>query len=342
MKALITICHKNHTYDPTLSYLFRAFEKVNNVQDCDVVIMPITYQNEYVADEQLMYEIESSGKQIIIVDFVEYGWDIANPTHFFGVNTQAWKNKFQNKEYFKLDMFIWRNSAKVALYFKRELVSGSYDNIPYKVLPVEYPGVTTLPEYSPEQSFEDFSNRPIDIIMTWGLSNPSRPILHGELVKQSALNGQHLVSNIDHFTTCQKRGEKKMVVIAHIPDFARDSNLKLLHLQSLAKISISMNGCGKKCFRHSEASYNSVMALQENNLDWSSPWIHGANCIELPNRKDSTLVDEVESYNRLMHYLNLPPNLLYAMYLQGVDNWKNYEVNKYSMDYILKEIKTKI
>jgi hypothetical protein len=336
MKAFITICHKNHAYDPTLSYLFRAFEKVNNVQDCDVVIMPITYQNEYVADEQLMYDIESSGKKIIIVDFVEYGWDVAEPNHFFGVNTQAWENKFQNKEYFKLDMFIWRNTPRIALYFKRELVSNPIDT-PYKVLPIEYPGVSTLPEYNPEVSYEEYTNRPIDIIMTWGLSNPSRPILHGELVKQSALNGQHLVSNIAHFTTCQKRGEKRMAVIAHIPDFARVSNLELLHLQSMAKISISLSGAGSKCFRSAESPYNSVMAIQENNLEWSYPWINGANCIELPNRQYSFLIDENKSYGRLMHYLE-SPKYLYGMYLQGIDNWKNYDLNNYASDYVLKEI----
>jgi hypothetical protein len=337
MKAFITIFHKNHAYDPTLTHLFKAFEKVGNVEDCDVVIMPITYQNDYVFDDELAYSVEVSGKKIIIVDFVEYGWDVEKPYHLFGVNTQAWKNKFQNIEYEKLDFFIYRNESSIKVYFKRELVSDHSFVAPYKILPAEYPGVVSLPESNQPVTFEEYNSRPIDVMMVWGLSNPSRPLLHGEFVKQSALNGQHLVSNLDHVSICQARGDKRMVVMVHMPDFARESIFKLLHLQSLAKVSISLNGSGFKCFRHTESSYNSAMAFQENGLDWTYPWIDGINSISLPNKKNSTLVDENKAYERIMHYLNKPEQL-YSMYVHGVNNWKNYEVNKYSSDYILKEI----
>jgi hypothetical protein len=339
MKAFTTIFHKGHQYDPTLSYLFREFEIVNNVNDCDVVILPITYQDNYAFDQDLMEEVERSGKKIVVVDFVEYGWDVPYPSHIFGVNTNKWMDKFKNLEYLKLDEFIYRNSSRVAVYFKRELVAGTMFGAPFKILPAEYPGVSTLPE-NPTSTFEEFNNRPIDVIMVWGLSNPSRPILHGEFVKQSALNGQHLVSNLDHVTICQKRGDKRMVVMAHVPDFARISNSIILHLQSMAKISISLNGAGKKCFRHTESSYNSVMALQENGLDWAYPWVDGVNSIELPNRvSNNKLIDEHASYSKIMSWLDAPEKL-YEMYLNGIGNWKNYEVNKYATDYILKEIKS--
>lgn len=170
-----------------------------------------------------------------------------------------------------------------------------------------------------------------------GLSNPSRPLLHGEFVKQSALNGQHLVSHLDHVSICQARGDKKMIVMVHVPDFARIPIQIILHIQSLAKISISMNGAGSKCFRSAESAYNSVMAIQENGLEWTYPWIDGINSINLPNKENSTLVDESKAYERIMHYLN-KPDQLYGMYVHGVNNCKNYESNKYSNDYILKEI----
>lgn len=337
MKAFTTIFHKGHQYDPTLSYLFKAFEIVNNVNDCDIVILPITYQDNYIFDHNLMEEVERSGKKIVIVDFVEYGWDVPYPSHIFGVNTKVWQSKFRNLEYFKLDEFIYRNASRVVLYFKRELVAGTGFDAPFKILPAEYPGVSTLPE-NPTSTFEEFNNRPIDVIMVWGLSNPSRPILHGEFVKQSALNGQHLVSNLDHVTICQKRGDKRMVVMAHVPDFARIPNQIILHLQSLAKISISLNGAGKKCFRHAEASYNSVMALQENELEWSYPWTDMENSILLPNRSKGDMnIDEQRSYHIIRSCLDKPEQL-YNMYLSGISNWRNYEVNKYSSDYILKEI----
>lgn len=338
MKAFLTIFHKGHQYDGNLSHLFKAFEKVDNVNDCDVVILPITYQDNYVFDHELMEVVEASGKKLVVVDFVEYGWDVPYPSHIFGVNTDKWESKFRNLDYFKLDEFLYRNGSRVVLYFKRELVEGGMFGAPFKILPAEYPGVVTLPN-NPTDTFEEFNNRPIDVIMTWGLSNPSRPILHGEFVKQSALNGQHLVSNIEHVTVCHKRGDKRMVVMAHIPDFARISNDILFRLQAMSKISISMNGAGFKCFRHAESSYNAVMAFQENNLEWSYPWDDGINSIELPNREEGVLIDEYKSYEKIMQYLN-SPHQLYSMYLEGIHNWKNYEINKYSSDYILKEVKT--
>lgn len=341
MRAFITIFHKGHAYDGTLHQLFRAFEIVNKVEDSEVVIMPITYQNEYVIDMDLMRHVEDSGKKIIIVDFVEYGWDAPSSDHLFGVNTYVWCNKFKNPDYMILDSFISRNRDRVALYFKRELDPKSHSYSPYKLLPIEYPAIFSLPDQIQPVSFEEYNNRPIDVIMVWGLSNPSRPLLHGEFVKQSALNGQHLVSNLDHVTVCQKRGNKKMIVMAHIPDFARISIHILLHLQSLAKVSISLSGAGKKCFRSAESPYNSVMAIQENGLDWAYPWIDGVNSIELPNKETGTLVDENKSYLKIMDYLDKPQQL-YDMYLKGIDNCKNYEASKYSIDYILKEVKNAI
>ncbi|HET6459082.1 MAG TPA: hypothetical protein VFG24_09420 [Nitrosopumilaceae archaeon] len=339
MKAYITFFHKNNSYEGTLIPLFKAFDKVSNVDDCDVVIMPITYLDNYVFDVELMETVRSSGKKIVIVDFVEYGWDILKTNHLFGVNTNSWYEKFKNLEYLKLDDFISKY-PRIILYFKREFIDSFNYVKPFNILPIEYPGVSTLPNNKVD-SFEEYNNRPIDVIMVWGLSNPSRPILHGEFVKQSALNGQHLVSNIDHVTVCQSRGDKRMVVMAHIPDFARQSISILLHLQSMAKISISMSGAGCKCFRSTEASYNAVMAIQENHLAWSYPWIDKVNSIELPNRENSVLINEYSSYEKIMECLSKPEEL-YEMYLNGTENWRNYEIGKYSTEYILKEIQNNI
>jgi hypothetical protein len=341
MKAFITMFDKNGHMDGTLLPLFAAFEKTS-LADADIIIIPITFMSHYQADTDLMSEAVMSGKKMVVVDFVEYGWDVAKPDHIFTVNTYSkWLDKFKDTDYLMLDTFLKSSIDKIALYFKRELPSDANLNISFKILPAEYPGVSTLPGSIYPATYEEFTDRPIDVIMVWGLSNPSRPILHGELVKQSGLNGQHLVSNLDHFTTCQKRGDKRMIVMAHIPDFARVSIQQILHLQSLAKISISLNGCGKRCFRHAESPYNTVMALQENGYPWSYSWIDGFNCIELPNRSDGTLIDENRSYMRLMHYLDRPQQL-YDMYLHGTNNWKNYDVNNYSEDYILKNIQDAI
>lgn len=345
MKAFITLCHKNHAYDGTLTHLFRAFEKTS-LQECDVVIFPITYQDSYVADEELMKAIAESGKKIVIVDFVEYGWDARDTDHFFGVNTESpkFQNKFKNEDYIKLCDFCYDNTESIILYFKRELSSNRKVEGPFKTLPIEYPGIATLPDTKID-SFEEYNNRPIDLMMVWGLSNPSRPILHGELCKQAGVNGWQLVTDLRHIAQYQIEGRNKMCVMVMNPDFARESIHTILHLQSLAKISISMNGAGKKCFRHSESSYNSVMALQETGLEWTYPWIDYENAIVLPNRDNTDkaglpLIDESLAYQKLMMNIG-EPERLYKMYLNGIDNWNNYEVNKYS-EFILKEIQNAI
>jgi hypothetical protein len=87
MKALLTIFHKGQEFDATLFSLFRAFERVHNVSDCDVVIMPVTYKDDYVFDHDLAEEVQRLGKKIVIVDFIEYGWDVQRPDHILGVNT---------------------------------------------------------------------------------------------------------------------------------------------------------------------------------------------------------------------------------------------------------------
>ena len=335
MKVFITMFDVNKRVDAPLTPLFRAFEQTT-LKECDVVFIPITYMDDYKADSVLMAEVLVSNKKIVVFDFVEYGWDEARPDHLFGVNTEKWtERKFHNRDYINfLDGFIKSNAHNVILYFKRELVNDSALNPPFKVLPIEYPGANTI-ETSVD-SFEEYNNRPIDVMMVWGLSNPSRPILHGEFCKRSALNGQHLVGNLEHVSICQQRGEKRMSVMAFVPDFARISIHQILHIQSMAKISISMNGCGKKCFRHAEASFNSAMALQETDYKWSHPWVDDNSAIVLPNRDNSTLIDEIASYENIRYYLS-EPERLYHIYKQGISNWKNYEATNYS-NYILKEI----
>jgi hypothetical protein len=340
MKIFTTIFHKGHHYDPTLSQLFRAFENVNTVEECDLVVMPITYKEDYVFDHELMETVQGSGKKLVVVDFVEYGWDVLRPDHIFGVNTSQWKDKFKVEDYFKLDEFIYRNAGSVVVYFKRELVKNGVV-APFKVLPIEYPGVVSLPDYSPRQTFEEFNSRPIDIVMFWGLSSPSRQILHGHLISESALRGQHLVASMDYLNEFQRRGEKRMVMPIHIPDFKRISMQILLHIQSMAKVSISMGGAGSKCFRDYESSYNSVMARQENPLEWSYTWIDGVNSIKLPKRENDVLIDENKSYEKIMDWLNKPTEL-YDMYLKGIENSQKYEANNYSKNYILKEIQNAI
>ena len=339
MKAFITLCHKNHAYDGSITFLFKAIEKTS-LQECDVVIFPITYQNEYVVDQDLMQAIEDSGKKIVIVDFTEYNWDVLTSDHIFGINTHQWLHKFENKEYIKLDDFFIRNMNRIVLYFKRELPVNLKIKTPFKILPAEYLGIVELPDNKVD-SFEEFNNRPIDVMMIWGLSNPSRPIMHGEMCKQAATNGMQLVTNLDHITQYQKEGRKRMCVMVMNPDFARESMHKILHLQSYCKISISLGGSGRKCFRDAEASYNSVMARQENNLEWTYPWIDGFNAIELPNKQESVFIDEERSYQRIARYLERPEQL-YSMYLQGINNWKNYSADNYSNNYILKEIQNAI
>lgn len=366
MKVFLTSGDKKGKLDGSVQdHLFRTSEKTS-LEDCELIFLVITHFDDYQPDYELFERIAASGKKIVVVDYLEYGWDKLETDHIFGINTEDFINLFACKEYIHLDAFLKANIDKVLIYFKRELPLNSKVKAPFKILPIDYTGILRIlpksipeipfSEYDKPQSFEEFNSRPIDILMIYGRSNPSREKLHGEIMKQAHENGWNIITNfssLQHKELSEngKIKQKNLVVLLYQQHFERLPMAACLKLQQNAKITVSLNGCGRKCFRHAEASYNSVMALQENGLQWAFPWIgvpfidlpkheliKDNNCIELPNIKESPLLNTVDSTVVLNGFLKTP-EALYKIYLNGIAHWEKYETKYYTENYFFKNIK---
>jgi hypothetical protein len=118
----------------------------------------------------------------------------------------------------------------------------------------------------------------------------------------------------------------KKWLTANTPHYARFSMDVIDKINELSKISLSLAGAGRICFRMSESPRNSVMYLWEDEMAHSHPWINGINCIR---SKEGT---EIET---IIQALNNPS--LYDVYVAGVENCRNYELKKY-IQYIEEKI----
>jgi hypothetical protein len=133
--------------------------------------------------------------------------------------------------------------------------------------------------------------------------------------------------------------KKNKIVLFWVPEYLRMSFERMMDIYRDTKISISLWGCGQKCYRDIEACFNSVVAIQEPTQTWSHPWIDGKNCIILPNRKRGNLhfIDEDESIRRINHYLEQPYKL-YEIYLEGMKQCAKYRADYYLTEHLLPKI----
>lgn len=318
MKFYFTSLSKNGELDGCLDHhVCTQFERVSP-QDAEYVGLVITHTNSYVFDKDQFDLIKN--KKVVIFDYVEYGWQITNLNHFYGQNTQKHERLIINKEYLLLDEAI--KSLQVVCYFKRELPKDFTSK--YNTYPAEYVCIQPIEE---PVSFEAFNGRAISIFFNWGLSNPNRLKLHGALYSLSHEYGYSIVSARNHLEGCQKDNPENLLVFSQFaPHYARTSMEEVLHLQRSSKISISLNGCGVKCFRNAESPINSVMAIQQNTLAWTSEW-DDTNAIVLPNKKDG-MIDEQASITKMLDILKNPENL-YARYIKCIENNKIYTQQNY-------------
>ncbi len=184
---------------------------------------------------------------------------------------------------------------------------------------------------------EQFESRPIDIFMVWGYSNEVRPKMMGELLKQAGRFCAHFALTGEDLDRALAEKRERIFALLHVPHFRRIHIQQLMQWQAQAKISLSLNGAAKKCFRDAEASYNTVMARQSpDDVVWSFPWKHGENCIGLNIPDWDKLGDAVET---LWHWLRVEQGRLYDIYLAGVKNNENYHVDNYGRNYLLPKIK---
>lgn len=293
--------------------------KMCQMIDTDVPILLISREEDLNFNPEIL---SLSGKPYVVVDFIEEGWNTEIQDSLF-IGEGVLPNDFVTHDgWAMLDSFMLNQPPR--LYFKRELLSKDASDY---YLPIEYP---SWQEDYPLQTREDFHNRPINVFNYWGRSHEARLILHGEIWKNAARRGYTVCDNLyqfNHFMHHEKDNKNKWVT-CHIPFYDRQNISEIMKINAISKLSISLFGSGRKCFRHSESPYNSIMVMAEDNFAWTFEWKHGFNCIKFPLTDDITgVAKEWHIIERIEDALNR--NDLYDIYVNSKVNMDKYRIDNY-------------
>lgn len=270
-----------------------------------------------VEDLQLNEDILKLDKYVL-VDYVELGWDWDMKFgHIWGSNTELFPQVFRSPDWLKFDEFVKNNPPVIT--FQRELLQ---KDVTETLVPIVYPCV--LPEV-PIQTKQEFNNRPIELMHCWGLSHEARKWLHGKIWWKSSNYGYSVCDNLSFFNEFmqQERNHRKWLTL-NIPHYARQPIETIMLLNGLSKISVSLAGAGRACFRHSESPLNSAMLMWDDELAWHKDvWVHNENCIKSDEGVEiSAAIEALENPN------------LYDIYRNGVETLDKFRVNRYIKEYI--------
>lgn len=255
-----------------------------------------------------------SGKKWIMIDYTELGWDWDMEFgHHFGVNTGKFPGVFEMDKWQIFDDFVKDNPP--ALIFCRELLQ---EDISENILPIQYPCFVPV---VPIVTKEEFDNRVLQVFYSFGISHEYRKDLQGQIWAKSGQYGYSVCDNLFLFNQFViEEGSHPKWLSVHIPHWARQPVETIIQINGLAKISISIAGAGRTCFRHAESPVNSVMLMWEDNIAWNKgmEWVHNVNCIKCKQGYEVETI--IEALNN--------PNL-YEIYKAGVENVDKYRFHKY-------------
>lgn len=295
------------------AHLLSGFPNVSSSpHDCDVILVPITT----LAGFKFNPKLRDIKKPWALLDYVEYEWcfDMQNHcTHLFGLNTR--ECRWLSPAWWDLCDFVRDNPPVV--YFKRELLAQDATDT---VRPIDWPVYFESPALHTE---EEFNARPIEVFFNWGFSSPSRPLLHGKIFEAMATHGIGVISETDHFHGYFQNPCARTWASIFAPHYARKPTTTIQWMQERSKISVSLPGCGKKCFRHGEACWHTIMALHHDSLAWSYDWKQYENCIRLRPGHEFEDLDCATKRSDL-----------FAIYLAGNATMEKYRKGAYVENYI--------
>lgn len=281
--------------------------------DCDVILVPISFFGDFQFNP-ILKEID---RPYVIIDYLEMEWlyfDEKNDTHLFGKNTRDCR--WLNPHWHSFCDFV--RERPPAMYFKRELLASDVSD---RVKPIDWP--CYMPS-TPFQSEDEFNARPIEVFFSWGFSHPSRPRLHAEIFKAMTTHGIGVISETDQFEGYFKGPCTRTWASIFTPWYTRKPISDIAWYQQRSKMSVSLPGCGKKCFRHAEAPVGTIMALLHDQLAWSFPWTDGDNCVRI--MQDAAFTDLEVSTRR--------PDL-YKIYVRSQETIELYRTKPYVRDYLI-------
>jgi len=314
-KLFICSSHASGEIDPTMmANLFAHLpNRVASAHEADAVIVVVGYSGDYRFNEAL----RSISKPIILVDLLEYFGFCSNRTHLFGIDELP-PNMLGVGEWGTLDEWVKHNPP--ALYFKRELWEADRHE---KLLPIEWPCV--LDAWAIE-SKEAFDRRPFQLYYSWGYSNPIRPRLASEIYELMADGLIEVIASHDHIDAKLHETNRRWVSV-HVPHTHRLPIGELMRRQAQSKMSVSLPGSGRCCFRSTEAPLHTVPVMLDDGHAWSHPWIEGENCIR---------INEYQMGRQLERETQRDD--LHPIYVAAQENLERYRTIPYINNYILPAI----
>lgn len=312
------------------------------VNQADIVIYVFTWTQEWDFDQA---EFEAVAKRNIPLFVFDYLEGEGTPIAMGGII-----NEHLSRTHLNIHTAL--SSIPIAKYFKREMVK-DWPTLRFPTRPIDF----VVDDYLDQNRVDteaEFMARPVNVMMIWGSSSGSRPLLAGELIKQLdrfrsypcfALQLGDLEYNV------RTQNFNPIAILYQNGFWNRIPMSKLLAIQRQAKISISCRGVGRKCFRSAEAGYNAILAQQDLDLlQWSFPW-HSMPCgrvptyldappnaINLPSKPGSLDIDEKASVDELHRLVEIDAGWLYPIYKAGVENNQNYVAANYIVRYLIPEI----
>lgn len=283
-------------------------------------------------DYSFNQKLEEIAEPWILLDYMEYGRAEPKEGHLFGRGyALPWQDKI---EWHKFDE--WAKRCPPLVYFKLNLSEKLKSSIlSFDVFPLDYTTLAPVPE---PQDKEEWEKRPFDVFYSWGYSNRERPRLHGDIIHGMVKHNYAYTDNVHY---CQRWNEeypgKKKWMALFVPHYARMPLPQLLSMQSKFKVSISMPGCGPKCFRHAESPNDCIMAIVNQDMVWSYPWENKNNCIEISFGFETHELNHILQTNTWTD--DCSPVDWYRLYVNSTKTCQKYQANVYSKNYIAPIIK---
>lgn len=337
-------------------------KKVESVYECDFIVYfrlrrngvkpsdPGTYPGEFDFDTDLADTILQLGKKIIVFDYMEYPSSDYTERYLYEYDILGYKiegvflrkmNDYFNTTNTLIKYFLkFRDKGLIFCYFKRELSKFlEINNIGFPVYPCDF----FLGDRYKSLDFhseEEFNDRLIDTMHTWGPTSLDRSLLHDSILSRLDKFGRVTTStkqllhsintnkNIKHIVSYNHREQEKLDYTKYLP---------------ACKTVIDMYGVGMKCFRNLESSCYSVAFKQDPSaLLRAYPWEDGVDCIFLPNKKDNRLdveaaVDIIYEYTR-----GEKQHKVFEMLKASQNTANKYRIKPYTYNYILPKIQSLI
>lgn len=314
MKLFLAYAHaKGMTDGVSYGQLLRHLPLTTTVAQADAVVILACWVAGFSFNHGL--NAYAGKKPIIVIDYLEYGWDWPHDVdNVLGRGNCVPCSDTSNGHWGTLNLFM--RGANPRLQFKRELRKQDSSD---SVVPIEF--LAHLPK-SKIQSKDAFDARPLDVFNSWGLTHPSRVRAHAGM---RDLMRMGLINLIEAYNGAYPPQRSWLSVETPAP--MRRPMTEILGYQSMAKISVSLYGAGRKCFRSAEAPENCIMAQQQDDFAWSYPW----------DESNSVRLHEPGEVGELLSATQRDD--LYELYLASQRNLDNYRLASYLPNWVMANIK---